>query len=114
MSQLQVTLTTGCLIAATGPVMNDLLGKQVDMTCDQAHQHDRARILKQAGEGLRHHHENRALPSAGPSLPTARRRPVLKRLSSSRFLATGVFRARGGTPPRGSWKSGFHGADRPR
>ncbi len=35
MSQLQVTLTT-VPYRGTGPVMNDLLGKQVDMTCDQA------------------------------------------------------------------------------
>jgi tripartite-type tricarboxylate transporter receptor subunit TctC len=35
MSQLQVTLTT-IPYRGTGPVMNDLLGKQVDMTCDQA------------------------------------------------------------------------------
>src|SRR5262245_8768301 len=34
MSQVQVTLTT--VYRGTGPVMNDLLGKQVDMTCDQA------------------------------------------------------------------------------
>src|SRR3954447_21384410 len=35
MSQLQVMLTT-VPYRGTGPVMNDLLGKQVDMTCDQA------------------------------------------------------------------------------
>ncbi|MEA2854763.1 MAG: hypothetical protein QOE02_4784, partial [Rhodospirillaceae bacterium] len=35
MSQLQVTLAT-VPYRGTGPVMNDLLGKQVDMTCDQA------------------------------------------------------------------------------
>jgi putative tricarboxylic transport membrane protein len=35
MSQLQVTLTR-VPYRGTGPVMNDLLGKQVDMTCDQA------------------------------------------------------------------------------
>jgi tripartite-type tricarboxylate transporter receptor subunit TctC len=35
MSQLRMTLTT-VPYRGTGPVMNDLLGKQVDMTCDQA------------------------------------------------------------------------------
>src|SRR6266516_7312828 len=35
MSQLQVTLTT-VPYRGNGPVMNDLLGKQVDVTCDQA------------------------------------------------------------------------------
>jgi len=34
-SQLQLTLTT-VPYRGTGPVMNDLIGKQVDMTCDQA------------------------------------------------------------------------------
>jgi len=103
MSQLQVMLTT-VPYRGTGPVMNDLLGKQVDMTCDQA-TNTTGLILSKQVKAYAITTKSR-LPSL-PDLPTADE-AGLKGFELA--VWHGVFAPRG-TPPRDRGKA-FHGADR--
>ncbi len=73
----------------TGPVMNDLIGKQIDLSCDQANQHYRS-DHGQAGKGYAVHHQGAAEIAAGPA---HRRRAGLKGFELG--VWHGLFRAKG-------------------